>query len=96
MRSDTTTSRSGRSTQTLTSRWERRQVRLVTRQATASTPTERAGAAWDYLRAALADPAVPAADRAEVAEAAAEALVQLGDRLHAAARAGTTGGGHRG
>lgn len=88
----TDTNSAGR--RSLTSRWERRQVRLVTRQATASTPTERAGAAWDYLRAGLADPAVPAADRVEVAEAAAKALVQLGDRLHAAAR--TAGGGHRG
>ncbi|CUU60829.1 hypothetical protein Ga0074812_14829 [Parafrankia irregularis] len=91
MRTDPTTARR----RSLASRWERRQVRLVSRQTAATTPAEAAGAAWDYLRAGLADPAVPPARRAEVAQAAARVLVELGDQLHQAATA-TPGGAHRG
>lgn len=89
----TDTNSAGR--RSLASRWERRQVRLVARQTAATTATEQAGAAWDYLRAGLADASVPPARRAEVAAAAARVLVELGDQLHTAARASTAGGDHR-
>ena len=62
-------------------RWERRRRRLETRQSTASTPGERLTAAVDYLRAALADAAVPEAAREQAARQATAAVTAVADRL---------------